>query len=177
MKDRAQVVNLVEDIRHRLSQGGFRLTKWLSNDRDVLASIPDGEKAASVLSLDLDKLPAERTLGILWDVETDCFGFKVHLQDKPATRRGILSIASSLYDQLGFAAPFVLPAKILLQKLCREGLGWDEPIRAEDEREWRRWMQDISIMTDLKIERCFKPNLFEDVSAEVHHFCDASEVG
>ena len=40
VKDRAQAVNLVEDIRHLLSQGGFRLTKWLSNDRDVLASIP-----------------------------------------------------------------------------------------------------------------------------------------
>ena len=85
-----------------------------------------------MLSLDLDELPAERTLGILWDVETDCFGFKLHLQDKPATRRGILSIASSLYDPLGFVAPFVLPAKILLQKLCRDGQGWDEPIRAED---------------------------------------------
>ena len=32
-------------------------------------------------------------------------------------------------------------------------------------------------MTDLKIERCFKPDGFEDVLAEVHHFCDASEVG
>ncbi|XP_071483331.1 uncharacterized protein [Diadema antillarum] len=177
VKDRAEAVTQVEDIRDLLSRGGFRLTKWLSNDRDVLGSIPEEERAASVSSLDIDELPAERTLGILWDVETDCFGFKVHLREKPATRRGILSIASSLYDPLGFVAPFVLPAKILLQKLCRVGLGWDEPIGAEDEREWRRWMEDISMLTDLKIERCFKPNGFEVVSAEVHHFCDASEVG
>ncbi|XP_071476616.1 uncharacterized protein [Diadema antillarum] len=177
VKDRAEAVTQVEDIRDLLSRGGFRLTKWLSNDRDVLGSIPEEERAASVSSLDIDELPAERTLGILWDVETDCFGFKVHLREKPATRRGILSIASSLYDPLGFVAPFVLPAKILLQRLCRVGLGWDEPVGAEDEREWRRWMEDISMLTDLKIERCFKPNGFEVVSAEVHHFCDASEVG
>ncbi|XP_072174663.1 uncharacterized protein [Diadema setosum] len=175
VKDRAEAVTQVEDIRELLSRGGFRLTKWLSNDRDVLGSIPEEDRAASVSSLDIDELPAECTLGILWDVETDCFGSKVHLHEKPATRRGILSIASSLYNPLGFIAPFVLPAKILLQKLCRVGLGWDEPIGAEDEKEWRRRMEDISMLTDLKIERCFKPNGFEVVSAEVHHFCDASE--
>ncbi|XP_072163249.1 uncharacterized protein [Diadema setosum] len=117
VKDRAEAVTEVEDIRDLLSRGGFRLTKWLSNDRDVLGSIPEEDRAASVSSLDIDELPTGRTLGILSDVETDCFGFKVHLREKPATRRGILSIASSLYDPLGFIAPFVLPAKILLQKL------------------------------------------------------------
>lgn len=32
---------------------------------------------------------------------------------------------SSIYEPVGIAAPFILPAKRLLQNLCRRGLGWD----------------------------------------------------
>lgn len=44
----------------------------------------------------LDQLPTERALGVRWDVETDKFGFKISLKDKPITRRGILSIVRSI---------------------------------------------------------------------------------
>ena len=47
---------------------------------------------------------------------------------KSPTRRSILSVVSSAYDPLGLAAPFVLPAKQLLQDLCRVKLEWDDPI-------------------------------------------------
>ena len=60
---------------------------------------------------------------MLWFVEADQFGFKVFIKDRPCTRRGILSAVSSLYDPLGMAAPFILPAKLPLQDLCRRGLG------------------------------------------------------
>ena len=44
----------------------FRFTKWSSNHRDVLRSIPIEERAKEVKDLDLDKedLPVERTLGV-----------------------------------------------------------------------------------------------------------------
>ena len=48
---------------------------------------------------------------------------------KSPTRRGILSVVSSVYDSLGLAALFVLPAKQLLQGLCPGKLEWDESIR------------------------------------------------
>ena len=154
----------MEDLRGLLTEGGFWLTKWLSNDHGVLATVPEADRVASVTNLDLEELPEERTLGILWDV--------------PATRLGILSVASSLYDPLGFVAPFVLPAKALLQRLCRRGLSWDEPVSAEEYKEWAKWLQDLPTLTDLKINRCIKPKgLQEVVSAQLLHFCDASEIG
>ncbi|XP_071481344.1 uncharacterized protein [Diadema antillarum] len=178
VKDKEAAMKLVEDLKKLLQEGGFRLTKWLSNDRDVLAAIPESDRAASVTSLELDELPEERTLGILWNVEIDAFGFKVSMKEKPATRRGILSITSSLYDPLGFVAPFVLTAKVLIQRLCRRGLSWDEPISEEEQRKWRNWMQDLPKLTGLKIPRCVKPGDFQEIaSAQLHHFCDASELG
>ena len=41
-----------------LRKGNFRLTNFISNDKDVLAAIPAEER--SVKNLDLDKLPIER---------------------------------------------------------------------------------------------------------------------
>ena len=87
--------------------------------------------------LDMD-LPTERTLGVQWDMESDKFVFSSNLKDSlnPSTRRGILSLTSSIFDPIGYLAPVVLPAKLLLQDLCRDEYGWDEQI---PEREAQRW--------------------------------------
>ena len=55
-------MRLVPQLCDMLRRGGFRLTKWVSNDREVLSSVPATERAASVVDLDLDRLPSERTL-------------------------------------------------------------------------------------------------------------------
>ena len=47
---------------------------------------------------------------------------------KSATRRTILSIVSLLFDPLGFLAPYIMKAKLILQELCRNGAGWDAVI-------------------------------------------------
>ena len=95
-------VRLSTQLRDLLTKGGFRLTKWLSNDRRVLAEIPETERAVSVANLDLQELPTECALGLKWDVEADKFIWRAsgrlqHLVQKGAmTRRGILAIVRSL---------------------------------------------------------------------------------
>ena len=126
--DEDSAVDLVEELREMLSRGGFRLTKWLTNSRRVAESIPECERAKSMKYLDFDGTLVERALGLSWCVQSDTFGFKVKVKDKPPTRRGILSLVSSVFDPLGFAGPFLIPAKVLLQDLCRMKLGWDDDI-------------------------------------------------
>ena len=46
-------------------------------------------------------------------METDDFNFRIMDEGKALTRRGILSVVSSMYDPLGFVAPIILPAKSL----------------------------------------------------------------
>ena len=62
----SSAIPLVKDLRELLMKGGFHLTKWTSNSRELLASIPKDERAKEVKDLDLDKLPTERALGIQW---------------------------------------------------------------------------------------------------------------
>ena len=61
-------------------------------------------------------------------MDSDMFTFKMVLKDKAFTRRGILSVTSSIYDPLGIVSPITLLAKKLLQDLCKQGLTWDEEI-------------------------------------------------
>ena len=51
---------------------------------------------------------------------------------KRFTRREIFSVTSMLFDPLEFTAPVILKAKLILQNLCRLGLGWDEKIDDEE---------------------------------------------
>lgn len=126
-------------------QQRFQLTQWVSNSRAALASIPQEQRAKEVRTLDLDKdsLPFERTLGLQWCVDSDHFQFNIHLSQKPHTRRGILSVISSIFDPLGFLAPLTLPAKQLLQELCRRGFGWDETLPQAISDQWMKFMDSL----------------------------------
>ncbi|XP_048587702.1 uncharacterized protein LOC125570270 [Nematostella vectensis] len=98
---------LVLDLTTLLARGGFRLTKWMSNSREVVSSIPNDERAPSMKNrdLNLDGLPVDKALGMCWDVEQDTFFFRSLKEMNANTRRGILSVVSSLYDPLGIVAP------------------------------------------------------------------------
>ena len=112
----------IDGLRQVCPKGGFRLTKFICNRRSVLQSIPEEERSKDVktLNLNYDELPIERALGVQWCVESETFRFRITNKNKPLTRIGILSIVSSIYDPLGFAAPFTLRAKKLLQDLCKD---------------------------------------------------------
>ena len=155
MKEEA--VNLVEELPVLLSRGGFRLTKWLSNEREVLSHMPDNERAPCV-SLQLEHLPKDKALGVQWNTEMDSLGFR-NGNLKAETRRGILSFVASVYDPLGLVAPVVLPAKRMLQELCRSGRGWDKELPKEISMEWQAWQspsrlqpkfQDVTNLQDSK---------------------------
>ena len=47
-----KAIVLVSQLQELLARGGFRFTKWYSNDREVLAAIPESERTKSVVTLD-----------------------------------------------------------------------------------------------------------------------------
>ncbi|KAJ8395855.1 hypothetical protein AAFF_G00027380 [Aldrovandia affinis] len=116
-----QAIQLTKDFKDACFQGGFVLTKFVSNSREVLASIPEEHRGKLVKEMDLDKEqpPTERALGIHWDIESDMFIFRVTIKSRPPTRRGILSTISLIYNPFGFLCPLILKAKQILQELCK----------------------------------------------------------
>lgn len=127
-----------------------------------MKAIPTEERAKEVkeLNLECESLPCERALGVFWFVDSDTLGFKIQDKEKTITRRGILSVVSSVYDPLGFVAPYLLIAKRLLQELCKKDLGWDEEIDEASLTIWLQWLKDLARLDEIEVERCYKQQGF-----------------
>jgi len=172
--------HLIRSVKEMYRRGGFNLQKFVSNKKEVLKNIPTLDRAKDLknINLDLDKLPMERALGVQWCIQSATFQFRIALKDRPCTRRGILSTVSSIYDPLGFIAPVLLEGKSILQDLCRDGVGWDDPIPNVIRARWERWRTELHALQHFSIPRCFKPDdLGPVVKRGLHHFSDASTKG
>ncbi|CAC5381167.1 unnamed protein product [Mytilus coruscus] len=175
-----EAVALINDIQNLLKQGGFHIAKWISNDRDVVNYVPIEEQAKEIKDLDLnqDSLPIYRALGVQWCVDYYEFRFKIDVKDKPATRRGMLSMTSGVFDPLGFLAPFTLVRKGTLQELCKLDVGWDDAIQQALFEKRTQWLCNLEKLSEFRVNRCLKPSGFGKlISADLHHFADASEIG
>ena len=176
----SSAVDMIKNCQAMCKDGGLRLHKFASNSKEVLANIPPEDLAKGLTDIDIfsESLPDERTLGVLWNIESDCFQFRVTLGDKPLTRRGLLSTVSSIYDPLGFISPLVLLGKQILQQMCSESIGWDDPIPDALRMKWESWRQSLFGLESIKINRCLKPDNFGTIKiAEFNHFSDASSTG
>ena len=173
-------IKLIRCVRKICADGGFHLTKFVSYNKQVLASIPEDECRKSVFDQDLEfgMLPTEKAWVIYWNTEEDNIGFEVRLKEKPHIKRSMLSVVSSVYDPLGLVSPFILEGRQIVQKLCFSKFNWDEPINEDVKQQWLNWMCKLKSLKDIKLSRCYKPAGFGKlVSCSLHYFSDASERG
>ena len=123
VKDVQSAKQLVQNVINICKSGGFNLTKFMSNSKELLAIIPEEKRKDGMKDKDLSgDLPNDKALGICWNIEKDTFSFKINLDGKPIMKRSLLSIISSMYNPLGFAAPFVLERRKNLQ-MKWDGMG------------------------------------------------------
>ena len=132
---------MINQLCDLLERGGFDITKWVSNSRMVLSSVPPPKRSKNVKSLELNvgiSLPVavERALGVHWKTEEDQLGMHIRFTVPGCTRRKLLSLMSSVSDPLGMVTPYVLLAKMIFQSECKLGKGWDERLNAENEQKW-----------------------------------------
>ena len=171
----------ITKVTQALARHGFKLTKFTSNSKKVMMSIPkdDWSKEVKSWELDYDNSTVQRALGLQWRIESDTFGYTVALEERPLTRRGLLSTICSLYDPLGFVSPVIFIAKKILRDACQTNdLSWDDDIPEELKGTWIKWMEDLNLIQQVKVDRCIKRVDFgKVVSSQLHAFSDASCVG
>ena len=72
-----EAIDMAKELMAMLKRGGFRLTKFLSNMKKVLESLPSSEVSPSAtLPLDVED-QMQRALGISWETVRDIFIFTV----------------------------------------------------------------------------------------------------
>jgi len=150
--------------------------KWLSNSEEVLCTIPAEDKVA-VIEVDGGQLNGTKTLGVLWLAQQDVLTlrFKSIVTDSVFTKRTFLQKVAKLFDPLGFLAPYVVRAKILLQKVRASGTDWDEPLNAELNEEACQWFGELSTVAQIYVPRCLRLSDAEELElTELHMFGDAS---
>ena len=99
VKDVKTTIRLLHDVISMCADGGFRLTKFVSNRIEVLDSIPEEDKRIGMKDVCLNRgtsFPTENALGVNWDIESDTLVFKLNLDGKPTTRRQMLSMISKI---------------------------------------------------------------------------------
>ncbi|XP_056101657.1 uncharacterized protein LOC130080328 [Rhinichthys klamathensis goyatoka] len=170
-------IQTLKSAKEMLADSNIRLHKIASNSTDVMEAFPSEERAKELKNLDLgaEPLPLQRSLGLNWDLQNDCFTFLVSREDKPFTRRGILSAVNSLYDPLGFAAPIIMQGKALIRELCSENCDWDTQLPAEKEAQWKSWKDSLVDLEKLQIPRQYvNTSLQSTCQRELCVFADAS---
>ena len=137
-------ITTISNVRELLKSSGFNLTKFASNSNVILKSIPQSKLSPNLVNLDLDEMPVERTLGVLWDPSQDTLKIKAINKDVTETKRGILSFVSSIFDPLGIIAPVVLEPKLIIQELWRRNIDWDTPIPLDLSKKWKAWKEGLN---------------------------------
>ncbi|XP_078311581.1 uncharacterized protein LOC144618784 [Crassostrea virginica] len=174
-----QAVDLMKRTQCALAtHGNLRLHKIASNSREVIREFCPDDLSKELKSLELtdNSLPVQRSLGLYWNMNSDTFTFQISSEEKPLTRRGVLSVINSIYDPLGFAAPVTIEGKLLLRQLSSGGTDWDTPLVDVEGQKWQSWKESLSGLQDVSIPRQYVPHSFQgSVHNILHIFCDASE--
>ncbi len=175
-----EAIQLLKDAQELYGEAGMQLIKIISNSKRVLEAFPEQERSPSMdiaqfCTKDL-QLPLVKTLGVIYLSGEDAFSFHMEKPNEHKwTKRTILRYEATLYDPHGFMSPFIIAARILLQKLWREKIGWDDKLPEKIGQEWQRWLNSLSHLSQLRIPRCIVPTVEENIAEKtVHVFCDAS---
>ncbi|XP_060063636.1 uncharacterized protein LOC132544085 [Ylistrum balloti] len=115
------------------------------------------------------------SLGLKWDLVLDAFKFCVEADNRPYTRRGILSRVNSFFDPLGLIAPTTIQGRLLLRKVSSTE-DWDSPLPKDLSDEWEHWVESLQDLNTLKVPWTYSPVPIYDASCkDIHVFSDASE--
>lgn len=170
-------IDLLKRTCASLAESNLKLHKIASNSVAVMRAFKPEELASGIkdLGLDDETLPAQRSLGLCWDISTDMFTFKVAVTDKPYTRRGVLSVVNSIFDPLGLAAPVTIRGRLLLRELSSGVQDWDTPLPDEKVSKWEEWKVSLEKLSNLHVPRCYvKMSLSKATYTELCLFSDAS---
>lgn len=153
-----------------LEIGGFPLAKWASNSPSLMATGHDQRF--------FKEAHQTGALGILWDPQKDTLSLRTI--DNTAmtgkwTKRSILSHIARPYDSLGWLAPAVVTAKMIMQDLWRSGAQWDDQPPATLLDQWESYYAALPDLNAIQVPRWLGLLKWKRDSAEIHGFCNASQ--
>lgn len=90
-----------------------------------------------------------KTLGIEWHSVLDHFRLSLanHLSHDTLSKQALVSDVARTYDVLGWFAPVIIKAKILLQSVWESKVDWDEEVPEPIIEEWSLWRSQLKSLS------------------------------
>ncbi|XP_070068121.1 uncharacterized protein [Drosophila takahashii] len=156
-----------QEVIEVLQKGNFPLTKWHSNH-------PEFTDYQPTKRLHICEDNVTSALGVIWNQLDDAFLFPFASKQPilPATKRSILSIASSLLDPLGLLSPIIIVAKMILQEVWMLNLNWCESVPQSLYDACTDYLKSLNMLPTLQVPRYCLQNANSNI--QLHGFCDAS---
>uniref|UniRef100_A0A0M3HVD7 Integrase catalytic domain-containing protein n=1 Tax=Ascaris lumbricoides TaxID=6252 RepID=A0A0M3HVD7_ASCLU len=110
-----------------------------------------------------------KVLGVIWDTVKDTIKMKTRGPPSgPLSKRSLLQFIAQQFDPLGYLSPIILPFKILLQDITKEGSEWDEEVAEPHVQKWN-YLKENWAMLSFEL-----PRRLPSGPLQLHVFADAS---
>ena len=171
-----EAVAIRAELNDLLDKAKMMLRKWRSCSMYLLQSTLGSLREKGDLNINLSPADRGKALGLRWDTSEDCLSISVPpLQaDAPASKRVVCSGIARTYDIMGWYAPAILPAKLLLQELWSLQLSWDDPLPDKLQHKWKSWATDLPCLAEHSIPRHMGSPTSKVLHKSLHGFSDAS---
>ena len=110
---------------------------------------------------------------IVWDKTEDTLEIQIHkaTEERPLTKKTILSRLGRIYDPLGIISPTMVEGKRIYRDACDEDKGWNEEVSPALTRDWEKWMKQLQ---NVKIPRSLVTDSSKINAVDIHQFADES---
>ena len=92
-------------------------------------------------------------------------------------KRKMVSSIAKTYDIMGWFAPVILYAKILLQQVWESNTDWVEAVPVQILKCWNKWSEQLPSLSQKPLPHCYTHITKEVAATQLHGFADASERG
>ena len=136
-----------------MSQAKFNLRSWSTNSGKL--------RAVTGVDQTSDPNPTVGLLGLCWITSTDIISLtnrKLPTIGTLLTERDVLQTSSQIFDPLGWATPFTVKTKILMQEIWQAKLPWDEPLPQTFKDKWIDILADLQELPQLVFPRRYFPS-------------------
>ena len=160
-----------------LHQGGFKLTKFVSNVPDLADQIDESAQSTEPRVIVSSNEESMHVLGLKWDHNSDTLVVSRSTNStitRSLTQRLVLSLVSKAYDPTGLVAPFTVGARLILKDIWRaNGQSWDDELPKDTVDRFLAWCVELPRLAEITIPRRYFTRPFQHL--DLHMFDDRSQ--
>ena len=90
------------------------------------------------------------------------------------TKRGFLSLVSSIFDPLEILIPAIIEPKQIIQLSWQRKIDWEDPLPLDFETRWKNWLINLRKINNVSLPRWYGFSFADTSYIQLHIFADAS---